>query len=81
MANTKKDNLVGLEVKVTKADNKSQLLLEGKIVDETRYTIKIDTGKGIKMLMKDRISLVVNGQEINGKSLVGRPEERIKKSR
>ncbi len=80
-ANIKKDNLIGLKVKVIDADNKSQISIEGKIIDETRNTIKVQTTTEIKQLMKNNITLMINDQKINGKNLVGRPEERIKKSR
>ena len=81
MAGIKKGNLIGLKMKVVDADNTSQLQIEGKIVDETRHTLVVYTGKGMRRLAKSRVKLLVNNQMINGKDLVGRPEERIKKSR
>ncbi len=80
-ANIKKDNLIGLKIKVIDAVNKSQVSIEGKIIDETRNTIKVQTKSGIKQIMKNNITLMINDQKINGVDLVGRPEERIKKSR
>jgi len=79
--NTKNDNIIGSTIKVVDADNKSQVSIEGKIVDETRNTLTVQTSKGIKKLVKDKITMMINNQKINGKELVGRPEERIKKSR
>jgi ribonuclease P protein subunit POP4 len=56
----------------------------GEIVDETRDTIKIKTGAGEKTLPKDCIILEVTLPQgevvrIDGKLLVSRPEDRIKK--
>ena len=56
----------------------------GVLVDETRDTIKIKTDAGIKTLPKDCITLEVTLPQgeivrIEGKLLLSRPEDRIKK--
>lgn len=72
--------LIGLEIKVEDSKNKSDLNLQGKIVDETKYTIKIIHQGKIKTLMKNNITfkLKKNNQTFEGKDLTKRPEERIK---
>lgn len=72
--------LIGLEIKVEDSKNKSDLNLQGKIVDETKYTLKIIHQGKIKTLMKNNITfkLKKNNQTFQGKDLTKRPEERIK---
>ena len=48
--------LIGLEIKVDNSKNKSDLNLQGKIVDETKYTLKILHQGKIKTLMKNNIT-------------------------
>jgi len=72
--------LIGQEIEIIEAKNKSNLHLEGKIVDETKYTIKIDHKGKIKTLLKKNISfkLKQTNKCIEGKNITQRPEERIK---
>lgn len=82
--NILKHEFIGLWVEIIKSTNKAQIGLKGKIVDETKNTIKIETRKGEKIIQKNgtifkikfpRGSVVVNGNEINV-----RPEDRIRKN-
>ncbi|MEM1550320.1 MAG: ribonuclease P protein subunit [Candidatus Bathyarchaeia archaeon] len=79
------DEFIGLKVKIVKCTNPSCIGLSGVIIDETKNTFKIlckDNSE--KMLIKENCIFhftlpdrtVV---EIDGKVLVGRPEDRIKK--
>jgi len=78
-----KYELIGLEAEVSDAKNKANVGIKGKIIDETRNTIIIETKKGVKKLVKANITLDVYFQDkkirIKGELLVGRPEDRIKK--
>jgi len=78
--NIKKHELIGLDVEVIDAKNKSLVGLKGKVVDETRNTIVLE---GEKKVMKKgatfKIRLENGSVEVDGDVLVGRPEERIKK--
>ena len=78
-----KYELIGLKAEVSDAKNKANVGITGKIVDETRNTIMIETKKGIKRLIKENITIDVFFQNkkirIKGTLLVGRPEDRIKK--
>ena len=56
----------------------------GKIIDETRNTIVVDTGSQEKQLIKDTVVFTLYLPEnkkvsVDGKYIVARPEDRIKK--
>jgi len=78
-----KHELIGIEVEITKAKNEDLVGLKGKVVDETRNLLVLDTSKGEKKVMKEGITLKIKLEneviEVDGQVLVGRPEERIKK--
>lgn len=82
MLNTKCE-FIGLYIEVMDSKNKGQIGLRGKIVDETKNIITIKTNKGEKKLIKSNIKLKLyennNFIEIEGKKLVCRPEDRLKK--
>jgi len=75
---------IGLEVKVAKSTNPDCVGIKGRVIDETRNTF---------VLMKDGVERRIIKEtsvfhftypdgtivEIDGKLLVGRPEDRIKK--
>lgn len=74
--------IVGLTCKVIDAENKNLIGLQGKIIDETRNTIIIQTKDKTKVLLKEQVTLEFTNNDqkitINGKKLLKRPEERIK---
>jgi len=76
--------LIGLYSEVVKSSNNLLIGINGKIIDETKKTITFETDNGIKMVPKN-VSifhfLLPNEEwiEIDGKILVNRPEDRIKK--
>lgn len=72
--------LIGQEMEVIDSRNKDNLGLEGKIVDETKNTVKIAYQGKIKTLMKSNITfkLKKNGRIIEGEMINRRPEERLK---
>ena len=57
--------------------------IEGLIVDETKNTFKILTKEGMKTYIKENIILQdkYNDElnQVNGKLLIGKPEDRLKK--
>lgn len=75
---------IGLEAKVIESSNNENIGLQGKIIDETKKTIKIEDRKGEKVIPKkntifelklpNRKKVTVRGDEIRLK-----PENRIKK--
>lgn len=74
--------LIGTTIEVVDAQNKSLIGIKGKIIDETRNMLILDGGKRI---IKDKVRLKMKidnkNIEIDGRILVGRPEDRIKKVR
>lgn len=50
---------IGQEIKVTKSSNKQLENIEGKVIDETKNTITIETDKGIKKLIKKQIEIEI----------------------
>lgn len=74
------DELIGEEIIIVQAKNASLLGLRGRIVDETKSTLVVETAHGQKTVLKQgvTISLQRDGRRISGKSIARRPEERIK---
>lgn len=76
--------LIGLRCKIEKSTNKEIIGLEGTVTDETRNTLTLETNKGTKNFIKDQcvfIFIMESGERVrvDGKLLVARPEDRIKK--
>lgn len=75
--------LIGVDVEVADAKNKSLVGIRGTVVDETKNTLVIETAAGEKTVLKESVVLKirVNGEDIlvAGTHLAGRPEDRIKK--
>ena len=74
------EQLIGTSVKVIDAKNATLTGLEGFVDDETRHTITIHTQRGRTKVLKDQVTLQLGWMHVAGQQLVGRPEERIKKS-
>ncbi|MEK6852512.1 MAG: ribonuclease P protein subunit [Nanoarchaeota archaeon] len=74
---------IGEIAEVIEAKNKSLVGIKGKIVDETRNLFVIDTSKGERKILKNQVTLKVKHKgkvyAIDGKLLVGRGYERLKK--
>ena len=76
--------LVGLFVKVTNSTHEGFTGIEGKVVDETKNTISIETDETEKIVPKGVATFHFylpdgNVVEIEGKIIIARPEDRIKK--
>ena len=75
-----KYEFIGNEISVVDSRNKSLIGLKGKIADETKNMFTLDNGK--KIIKSECIfKMKIKGKtvEINGKVIVARPEDRIKK--
>jgi ribonuclease P protein subunit POP4 len=75
---------IGLEATVVKSSNPSVVGISGKVVDETRNTFTILQDDKRKVVVKDTSVfnfVIPDGTvvEIDGKVLVGRSDDRIKK--
>lgn len=75
---------IGLSAKVVKSSNPNYVGIEGNVVNETRNNLVITHESKNKTIVK-KIAIfhftLSDGTvvEINGKAIVGRPEDRIKK--
>ena len=73
---------IGLQASVIESTDKSRVGLKGKIVDETKNLVVIETEKGEKRLPKREVRLVVSiGDEdalLDCGKFGQRPEDRIK---
>ncbi len=70
--------LIGEEIRIADAKNKTLTGFTGNVVGETRNTITIKTQTGNKTIIKEQVEIEINGKKIQGKNITGRVEERIK---
>jgi len=76
--------LIGTEAKVSKSVHPDYVGLSGKVIDETRNTLTILHEGRRKKIIKDLATFHFKFSdgtiiEIDGKILVGKPEDRLKK--
>ncbi len=84
--NLLRHELIGLPVEVADSSDQNLVGKKGTVVDETQNTISIEEDDEIKSLQKSavvlRVTLPDGGEmQVDGKKLVARPEDRIKKCR
>lgn len=82
--NLVRHELIGLKVRVEKSTDPTHKKISGTVVDETYNTLKIETKKKERVIPKSNSVLIFtlpNGVKVrvDGKLLVSRPEDRIKK--
>lgn len=82
--NLLRHELIGLEARVMDSSDPTLLGTSGKVVDETRNMLVIEQGKKIKTISKSTSTFLItlpDGERVtvDGKKLVGRPEERVKR--
>jgi ribonuclease P protein subunit POP4 len=83
--NILRHELIGLPVEVVHASNPAQQGIAGRIVDETRNTVVIETPRGMKRIEKAHATFrltVPDGTvvDVSGSALVSQPEKRISKT-
>lgn len=76
--------LIGLEVEVVKSTNKDEEGIDGKVIDEMKSVLKVESGGEVKTVKKEgrtfRFGLPSDEEvEVRGAILEGRPEDRVKK--
>jgi len=81
--NILRHELIGLNATVARSSNRFLTGKRGRIIDETRNTLRLSTKKGIVVIPKDvavfRLDLPDGSiVEVEGTRLVGRPENRMK---
>ena len=74
-----KRGIIGCNAEVIGGNNKALVGINGKIIDETKNILVIDTNKGRKRIIKNTVTLKINGIEVKGTELIGNVDERIKK--
>lgn len=82
--NLVKHELIGLKVKVVESSNKKNIGIKGRVINETRNILVIEKSNGKEVKLSKETNVFVfeldgKNVRIDGKVLVGRPEDRIKK--
>ena len=78
---TTKYEFIGSTVEIADSKNKTLIGLKGKIENETKNMFTLDNGK--KLIKSESVfNIKIGGKvfKIDGKLLVGRPEDRAKKN-
>ena len=78
-----KNEFIGLDVIISKSNNKQLLGMKGRIIDETRNTLVLRRKSKTIHIPKNIVHLSMSlpfskTVEVNGRSIVARPEDRIK---
>ncbi|MEW5896917.1 MAG: ribonuclease P protein subunit [Nanoarchaeota archaeon] len=79
--NTFPGELIGMEVEVINSPNLEIIGICGKVVDESKQTLKIKkhNGKTITLLKSSiQFKLLDSGKIISGREIIKRPEDRLK---
>ncbi len=71
--------LIGKQIIVTHATNPEQIGLRGTVLEEGRDTLRVQTTRGEKLLVKHTITIDVDGKSIEGTTLRGTHAARMKK--
>ena len=76
--------LIGLKAKILSSTNQCNVGITGTIVDETKNTLTIMEGSKKKLVLKKGATLQITLEDgtvvrLEGNSLLGRPEDRIKR--
>ncbi len=71
--------LIGREVEIIDSRNKSLIGVKGKIIDETRKTLMIESNDKKRLILKEQVMLSIEGVKVDGKKIANRPEDRIRK--
>ena len=69
---------IGNDVCIKSAKNPSYVNIEGKIVDETKFSFIVKTASSKKIVLKSGTIFSINGATITGDKIIGRCEQRIK---
>jgi ribonuclease P protein subunit POP4 len=85
VGNILRHELIGLPVEVVHASNPAQEGIAGRIIDETRNMLVIETSRGIKRIEKAHATFrlqIPDGTvvDVSGSALVSQPEKRISKA-
>ncbi|MBI2085346.1 MAG: ribonuclease P protein subunit [Candidatus Aenigmarchaeota archaeon] len=80
-SNLVRHELIGLKCEACLKNN--DMIITGKIIDETRNTLVMATETGKRTMIKDKYNFVFQlpgtRVKVDGTVLIGRPKERVKK--
>ncbi len=74
-------DVVGCKVRVIEHSDPTLIGLEGKVVDEKKNVLTLETATGEKVLPKTRGILLIDGQQADLEKMRFRPEDKMKKIR
>jgi len=57
-----KELLIGKTIKITKVKNKTMQEMTGKVINETKNLLVIETNKGIKKIIKSQIKFEIENE-------------------
>ncbi len=82
--NLVRHELIGLAVRIAKSSDPGQKGLKGKVIDESYGTLRIEAGGKERIVPKANSTFVFTlpdkeKVQVEGKLLISRPEDRIKK--
>jgi len=83
--NLVRHELIGLNVEIAESTDSTFRNLKGRIIDETYNTFKIETKDGKEKTIPKKYCIFIftlpnkTKVQVEGKILIGRPEDRIKK--
>ena len=83
--NLVRHELIGLAVRIDESTDPTLKGVRGRVIDETYNTLKIETKDGKEKVIPKRNCIFIftlpnkTKVQVDGKLLVGRPEDRIKK--
>ncbi len=69
------ETLIGSKMEVIDAKNKNLLGIAGRIVDETKNTLTVETEDGTKKLIKSEVIFKLGAKVLRGEHLRRRPED------
>jgi len=75
--------IIGLEIEVAESTNSYLIGIKGKLIDETKNMLIIDTGKSLKKIPKSSSKFIFTLPDslrvkVDGRLLLSQPENRIK---
>ncbi len=73
-----KEEIIGKKITIIKSGNATLIGTKGKIIDETKNILTIETDGKVKKIIKDECVFEINGKVVDGKTISKRSEERIK---
>jgi ribonuclease P protein subunit POP4 len=82
--NVLRNEIIGLTIEVLHDSNPPNIQIKGKVIDETMKTLVIKNTKTHRIAKQNAIFKINIGNKIvqvEGKNLIGKPENRVKKKK